>query len=65
MSDDLTEDDKLVTVQLPIKDYKVMREIIAERQAMSGLKKIIERFFWIAGGVLSVLGLIEILRRFG
>jgi hypothetical protein len=65
MSDDLTEEDRLVTVQLPFKDYKVMREIIAERQAMSGLKKIIERFFWIAGGVLSVLGLIEILRRFG
>ena len=62
---DLTKDDELITVQLPVKDYKVMREIIAERQAMSGVMKIANKVFWVAGGILSVFGLVEILRRFG
>jgi len=62
---DLTKDDELITVQLPVKDYKVMREIIAERQAMSVVMKIANKIFWIAGGILSVFGLVEILKRFG
>lgn len=64
MNDDLTNDDEVITVTMPRKDYKVMRELIAERQAMTGITKIVQKIFWIAGGILSVLGLIEILRRF-
>jgi hypothetical protein len=57
-------DDEIIEVRLPLKDYKVMREMIEERQAMTGLKKwITTKFLWAVGGLLSILGLIEALRR--
>ncbi len=63
---DYNKDDVVINVQLPLKEYKVMREMIEERQAMSGLKKwVFGRIFWFAGGLLTVLGVFEALRRFG
>lgn len=53
------KEDAIISVQLPYKDYKVMRELIEERQAMNGVKKwLTSNVFWLCGGVLSVLGLI-------
>lgn len=58
-------DDEIIEVRLPLKDYKVMREMIEERQAMAGLRKwITTKVLWLVGGALSVLGLVEALRRF-
>ena len=58
-------DDEIVEVRLPRKDLKLMREMIEERQAMNGLRKILTRVFWFAGGLLTVVGLFEVFRRFG
>lgn len=63
MSDSV--DDEIVEVRLPRKDLKLMREMIEERQAMNGLRKILTRVFWFAGGLLTVVGLFEVFRRFG
>lgn len=58
--------DEVITVTLPRKDYEIMREMIEERQAMKGLKKFLQtKVFWLAGGVLTLLGIYEILRRYG
>jgi 5-bromo-4-chloroindolyl phosphate hydrolysis protein len=65
MTQDVTKDDEIIEVRLPLKDYKIMREMIEERQAMNGIKKLLTKLFWIAGGLLSLLGLFEIFRRFG
>lgn len=63
---DPTKDDEVIVISLPRKDYKIMREMIAERQAMNGLRLWVQsRIFWAVGGILSVLGLIEAFRRFG
>lgn len=63
---DHSKDDQVIQVTIPLKDYKVLREMIAERQAMNGLKLwLSSRVFWLAGGLLSVLGLIEAFKRFG
>jgi hypothetical protein len=57
--------DVVVEVRLPLKDYLVMREMIEERQAMNGLKKWLQgKVFWLAGGLLSILGVFEALRRY-
>lgn len=57
-------DDEIIEVRLPLKDYRVMREMIEERQAMTGLRKWIQtKFLWTIGGLLSVLGLVEAFRR--
>lgn len=58
-------EDTVIDVRLPYKDYKIMREIIEERQALHGLKRWIQsRVLWLVGGALSVLGLVEAFRRF-
>lgn len=60
------KDDEVIEVRLPRKDYKVMREMIEERQAMNGLRKwLTTKVFWFAGGLLTILGLFEAFRRFG
>jgi hypothetical protein len=42
-----------------------MREMIEERQAMNGLKKWLQgKVFWLAGGLLSLIGVFEALRRY-
>ena len=64
MSDDHNKEDQIITVQLPLKDYKTMRELIEERQAVDGLRKIAAKIFWFAGGILSLVGVIEVFRRF-
>lgn len=64
MQDDLTKDDEIVTVQLPLRDYKQLREMIDERQAMIGMKKLLTKIFWLAAGLLSILGVVEILKQF-
>lgn len=60
----MTKDDEIVNVQLPLRDYKVMREMIDERQAMQGLKKLLSKIFWFAGGLLAVVGAVEALKAF-
>lgn len=65
MTEDTTKDDVIINVQLPLKDYRIMREMIEERQAMQGLKKwISSKLLWLVGGALSILGLIDAFRRF-
>lgn len=67
--EDLNADDKndiIVNVRLPYKDYKVLRGLIEERQAMVGVKKWISgTIFWLAGGLLSVLGLFAYFKTLG
>jgi 5-bromo-4-chloroindolyl phosphate hydrolysis protein len=65
MTQELTKEDEIVEVRLPLKDYKIMREMIEERQAMNGIKRLLTKIFWVAGGLLSLLGLFEVFRRFG
>lgn len=66
MTEDYNKDDVVINVQLPLKEYKIMREIIEERQAMSGLKKwVFGRIFWFAGGLLTILGVFEAFRQLG
>lgn len=58
------QEDTVIDVTMPKRDYDVMREMIAERQAMSGLKKwLTTRVFWLAGGILSIFGLVEVFKR--
>ena len=61
----IESEDEVIEVKLPRKDYKIMRELIEERQAMNGMKVILARVFWVAGGLLSLLGLVELFKRFG
>ena len=57
--------DEIVTVRLPQKDYEVLRELIETRQALSGFKKWLQTgLLWIAGSLLTLLGLYEIMRRY-
>lgn len=58
-------DDEVIIVELPRKDYKIIRQIIEERQAMNGIGKIMTRVFWFAGGLLGIVGLFEVFRRLG
>lgn len=63
---DPTSDDTIIEVKLPLKDYKVMREMIEERQAMHGLKKWLSgKVIWIAAGIITIVGAFEALRRLG
>lgn len=61
----IESEDEVIEVKIPRKDYKILRELIEERQAMNGMKVILARVFWVAGGLLSLLGLFEVFRRFG
>lgn len=66
MTEDLTKNDVVINVQLPLKDYLIMREMIEERQAMNGLRKwLTTKVFWFAGGIMAVFGVFEAFRRFG
>lgn len=66
MTNDLGKEDIIIEVKLPYKDYKIMREMIEERQAMNGMRKwLTTKVFWLAGGILTCLGLFEAFRRFG
>lgn len=59
-------DDTIIEVRLPLKDYKVMREMIDERNAMNGLKKwVSSRIIWVAAGIITLVGAFEALRRLG
>jgi hypothetical protein len=59
-------DDEVIQISLPRKDYKVLRDIIEERQAMNGLKNwITTRLFWLASGLLALFGVYEAFKRFG
>lgn len=62
----LIEDDQIVTVQLPLRDYKVMRELIDERQAMKGVKKWVQNtIVWAAAGLLTIFGLVSYFKEYG
>lgn len=57
--------DEIVTVSLPRKDYETLRDLIETRQALSGLKKWLQTgVLWAAGSILTIFGVIEILRRY-
>lgn len=59
-------EDVIIEVKLPLKDYKMLRDMIDERQAMTGLKKwITSRIIWIAAGIITLVGAFEALRRLG
>lgn len=56
----------IITVRLPVRDYKVLRTILDERQAMNGLKLwITSRVIWFAAGIITLVGAFEALRRLG
>lgn len=58
------DQDEVITVTLPRKEYEMLREILEERQAMRGLKKFLQtKVFWLAGGVLTCLGIYQIMRN--
>jgi len=60
------EEDVIIEVKLPLKDYRMLREILEERQAMNGLKKWISgKILWVAAGVITLVGAFEALRRLG
>ncbi len=68
---ELPEDDKndqIITVRLPRSDYIVLREMIDNQNALSGVRKWFHKklsiLFWIAGGLLTMAGLFEFFRRF-
>lgn len=56
MENDVNEQDILVTVKLPRKDYELMRKMIEREEAFTWLSSMIRAsLIWvIAGGVLSV-----------
>lgn len=57
--------DEIINVNLSRRDYETLREIIETRQALSGAKKIISStILWVAGGLITILGLVEILKRY-
>lgn len=59
-------EDVIIEVKLPLKDYKILRDMLDERQAMNGLKKwISSRIIWVAAGVITMVGAFEALRRLG
>ena len=58
--------DEIINVELPRRDYQVLREIIDDRQTMKGVKRfLVEKVFWFTGGLISIVGLYEIFRRYG
>lgn len=62
----IEEGDEIVSVSLPLKDYQVMRELIAERQAMRGLKRwLTHGILWILSSIVAFVGAFEVLRRLG
>jgi hypothetical protein len=62
----MNEEDDIVEVKLPLKDYKMLREIIEERQAMNGLRKWISgKVIWLAAGIITLVGAFEALRKLG
>ena len=52
-------DDELITVQLPRSEYRVMRQIIKERETYDNFRiKLQSNWIWfIAGGILTVWAL--------
>lgn len=57
-------EDDVIYVRMPIRDYKIMRDMIDERKAMSGLKKWVStRIVFVVGTLLSIVGLIEAFKR--
>lgn len=60
------EQDQIIDVRLPRKDYLILREIIDDRSAVRGLRRWLQdKVFWLAGGVLTILGCYETFRRWG
>jgi hypothetical protein len=57
----MNEDDEIIEVKLPRSDYLVLRKMIDDQTALSGagkwLKQKLQVLFWLAAGVLSIVGL--------
>lgn len=65
MSEHIDKQDEIVNVSLPRKDYETLRELIDTRQALSGFKKWLQTgILWVAGSLLTVFGLYEIMKRY-
>lgn len=60
------DEDVIIEVKLPLRDYRMLREMLEERQAMNGLKKWISgKIIWLAAGIITLVGAFEALRRLG
>ena len=67
MSDDLDED-KIITVEMPLKDYRTMKTIINERQAYDIITgKFKTWWVWaVVGGVMTILAFWDVVKiKFG
>lgn len=53
------DQDEIINIRLPRKDYETMRQLIAERQTMGHVKAIVtSSWVWVvAGGLLAVFAL--------
>lgn len=45
-----SEEDEIVAVTLPLRDYKIMRELIEERRSLNWLGKWFKHFLLVAAG---------------
>lgn len=57
----MNEEDEIIEVRLPKKDYLVLRKMIDDQTALSGagrwFKQKLQILFWLAAGALSIVGL--------
>lgn len=62
------ENDEIIWVRLPRKDYVVLRQMIDDQNAMAGVKRWFHKWgslvFWTATGALSVIGLYNFFKDF-
>lgn len=66
MNTPVDKQDEIINVSLPRRDYETLRELIETRQALSGFKKFMQTgILWVAGSILTLAGLYEILKRYG
>ena len=63
--EDFNDEDRIIDVRLPVRDYKIMREVIEERRLMQGLSKKVAKVLSFVAAVAAALGLLEIGRRIG
>lgn len=63
--EDFNDEDRIIEVKLPVRDYKALREIIDERKLMEGMSKKVAKALQFVAAVAAALGLVEIGRRVG
>lgn len=59
----MNEDDEVIEVRLPKKDYLVLRQMIDDQTALDGVKKFFKKYInlaaWLAASALTILGLYQ------